>query len=132
MELARLKNSRVKGHHVFKSESRPGDSFTCAREPGNPHSSDAIIVKLSDGSNVGHVPVPLARVLAPMLDGGEIERMEGTVTGVARSAPEGVWVPGGRIEFPCEYVLYGAKKDREKVRQTLREVQKSRKRKRED
>jgi len=132
MELARLKRSRVKGHHVFKSESRPGDTFTCAREPGNPHSPDAIIVKLSDGSNVGHVPNPLARVLAPMLDGGEIERMEGTVTGVARSAPEGVWVPGGGIEFPCEYVLYGAKKDRESVRKTLREVQKSRKRKRED
>jgi len=132
MELANLKRSRVKGHHVFKSESRPGDTFTCAREPGNPHSPDAIIVKLSDGSNVGHVPDPLARVLAPMLDGGEIERMEGTVTGVARSAPEGVWVPGGGIEFPCEYVLYGAKKDRESVRKTLQEVQKSRKRKRED
>ena len=39
-----------------------------------------------------------------MLDGGVIERMEGTVTGVARSAPEGVWVPGGGIEVPCEYV----------------------------
>ena len=75
MELARFKRSRVKGHYVFKSESRPGDTFTCAREPGNPHSPDAIIVKLSDGSNVGHVPDPLARVLAPMLDGGEIERM---------------------------------------------------------
>ena len=74
MELARLIRSRVKGHHVFKSESRPGDTFTCAREPGNPHSPDAIIVKLSDGSNVGHVPDPRARVLAPMLDGGEIER----------------------------------------------------------
>ena len=67
-----------------------------------------------------------------MLDGGVIERMEGTVTGVARSAPEGVWVPGGGIEFPCEYVLYSAKKDRKGVRKTLREVQKSRKRKRED
>ena len=54
-------------------------TFSCAREPGNPHSSDAIIVKFSDGSNVGHVPDPLARVLAPMLDGGEIDRMEGTV-----------------------------------------------------
>ena len=29
--------------------------------------------------------------------------MEGTVIGVARSAPEGVQVPGGRIEIPCEY-----------------------------
>ena len=42
------------------------------------------------------------------------------------------FVPGGGIEFPCEYVLYGAKKDREIVRQTLQKVQKSRKRKRED
>ena len=30
--------------------------------------------------------------------------MEGILTGVAGSAPEGVWVPGGGIEFPCEYV----------------------------
>ena len=68
-----------------------------------------------------------------MLEGGEIERMEGTVTGVARSAPEGVWVRGGGIELPCEYVLYGAKKDRKNIRQALRAVQnKSRKRKRED
>ena len=59
-------------------------------------------------------------LLAPMLDGGEIDLMEGTVTGVARSAPEGVWVPGGGIECPCEYVLYGAKKDHENVRQTPR------------
>ena len=41
------------------------------------------------------------------------------LTGVAGSAPEGVWVPGGGIEFPCEHVLYGAKKDREIVWQTL-------------
>ena len=57
----------MKGHHVFKSESRPGDTFSCVGEPGNPHSSDAVIVKLSNSSNVGHVPELLARVLAPML-----------------------------------------------------------------
>ena len=133
MELARLKTFCVKGHYVFRSESRPGDSLTCAREPSNPHSSDTIIVKLSAGSNVGHVPDPLARVLAPILDGGEIKRMEGTLTGVARSALEGVWVPGGGIEFSWEYVCtVHAKKDREIVKQTLRKVQKSRKRRRED
>ena len=103
----------MKGHHVFKSESRPGDAFICAREPGNPHSSDTIVVKLGDSS--GHVPDPLACILAPMLDGGVITCMEGTVTSVARSAREGVWVPGGGIEIPCEYVLYGVKKDREKL-----------------
>ena len=48
------------------------------------------------------------------------------------ASAEGVWVPGGGIKFPCEYVQYGAKKDREIVRQTLQKVQKSRKRKRED
>ena len=75
----------------------------CAREPGNPHSPDAIVVKLGDSSS--HVPDQLARILAPMLDGGVITCMEGTVTGVTRSASEGVWVPGGGIEIPCEYVL---------------------------
>ena len=45
-----------------------------------------------------------------MLDGGVITCMEGTVTGVARSAREGIWVPGDGIEIPCEYVLYGVKK----------------------
>ena len=44
--------------------------------------------------------------------------MEGILTGVAGSAPEGVWVPGGGIEFPCEYVLYGAKKYRKIIWQT--------------
>ena len=61
-----------------------------------------------------------------------IERTEGILTGVAGSARERVWVPGGGIEFPCEYVRYGVKKYREIVRQTLRKVQKSRKRKREE
>ena len=41
-------SSERPGHHVFKSESRPGDAFICAREPGNPHSPDAIVVKLGD------------------------------------------------------------------------------------
>ena len=84
-----MKCSRVKGHHVFKSESRPGDAIICAREPGNPHSPDA---NLDDSSNVGHVPDPLAHNLAPMLDGGVIAHMEGTMTGITRSAPEGFLV----------------------------------------
>ena len=89
-------------------------------------------MKLSDCSNVGHVPDLLACVLAPMLEGGKVEHIEGTAISVARSAPEGIWVIGGSNEFPSEYVLYGTKKDRENIRQTLREVQKSRKRKIED
>ena len=60
-------------------------------------------MKLGDSSS--HAPDQLARILAPMLDGGVITCMEGTVTGVTRSACEGVWVPSGGIEIPYEYVL---------------------------
>ena len=43
-----------------------------------------------------------------------------------------VWVPGGGIEIPSEYVLYGVKNIQREVRQMLRNTQKSRKRRRED
>ena len=56
-----------------------------------------------------HFPRPLPRVKNSY---GPRDYMEGMVTSVARSAPDGVWVPGGGIEIPCEYVLYGMKKDR--------------------
>ena len=62
--------------------------FICARKP----ILIAIIVKLDDSSNVGHVPDLLAHTLAPMLDGGVIAHMEGMVTGITRSAPEGFLV----------------------------------------
>ena len=38
-----------------------------------------------------------------MLDVGEIMHMEGTITSVPRSAPEGVWVLGRGIEILCQY-----------------------------
>ena len=125
MELARLKTSHVKGHHVFKSVKIR--LFLLGNQATLTVQTRIIIVKLNDGSNVGHVLDPLARVLAPMLDDGEIERTEGTVTGVERSAPEGVWVPGRGIEFPSEYVYTVRCK-----KGPLREVQKSREQKRED
>ena len=64
-------------------------------------------MELDDSCNIGYVSDPLARILAPILDGGVITHMEGTVTVVTRSALEGICVPGGGIEIPCEYVLYG-------------------------
>ena len=57
----------------------------------------------------------------------------GTTTGPPRSAAEGVWAVGEGVELPCEYALYGAKKDRSHVKTALRRSQstvKSRKRKR--
>lgn len=119
--LARLNRSRVKGHHMYRNGTA-GDSFSCSREPYNAHSPVAIVATLGDGAVLGHVPDRMAQVLAPLLDSGEVERMEGTITGPSRSAPEGTWVRGGGLEHPCQYVLYGRKKYRGSVRQTLKKL----------
>ena len=76
-------------------------------------------MKLSDGSTVGYIPDLLASVLAPMLDSSEMVHVSGTISGVPRPASEGIWVPGDGIEIPCEYVLYGVKKDHSNIRQRL-------------
>ena len=55
----------MKDHHVFKSESRPGNTLLVLENQVT--LTDAIIVKLYNGSNVGHFPDLLAHVLAPML-----------------------------------------------------------------
>ena len=66
-------------------------------------------------------------VLAPMLDSSDIVHMSGTINDVPRPTSEGVWVPGGGKEIPCEYryLLYGVKKGRSSIRQCLRDAQKS-------
>ena len=56
-ELAKLKHFWVKGHHIFTSASRPGNAFTCAREPADCHRPHTVFVRLS---SVGRVPDVLA------------------------------------------------------------------------
>ena len=120
-ELARLKHSRVKGHHIFQSSSRPGDTFNCAREPSNAYSQDAIIVK-RNGSNVGNVPDPLCQCFGTH-DGLWYDSTHGW--NYPRSASEGVWIHGGGIDIPCENVHYGSKMYRQDVRRSLWETQMS-------
>ena len=131
VELAQLRNSRVKGHHAYRTESRIGDEFRCEREVVNRHSEAAIVVISTRDEVMGHIPNRLAQTLSLMLDNGYVKKIVGKITGPARSAPEGVWRIGGGIELPCQYVLYGRKKDRADVRSSLRQVQ-SRKRKLEE
>ena len=124
----------MKGYHVFRTGGA-GETFSCEREPHNPHSEAAIVVKLeTDSTVIGHVPNRLAIVLAQLLDCGMVTRITGTITDRPRSAPEGVWAVGGGVELPCEYVLHGAKKDHSSVRTALRQVpseaKRARKRKR--
>ena len=116
--LAHPRNSRSKGHHVFKSSSGTGDTFMCEREHANRHSAMAIAVK-KGAQTVGHVPERLARILTPMLEDGRLIKIDGWITGPERPAPEGVWRTGGGIELPCCYVLHGTKEDRKGVRECL-------------
>ena len=69
VELARLRSSRVKGHHAFRSDIGIGDSFVCEIEQSNAYSDVAIVVKR--GSQViGQFPERLARILTPTLEDG--------------------------------------------------------------
>ena len=83
MELTGLKkNSCMKGHHIFKSAARTRDRVICARGPGNPHSSDAMLLLKS-------AIAVLSAMLHPVLDYSGIEVLVGTASGVTRPASEG-------------------------------------------
>ena len=89
--------SRVKGHHVYKSNCSIGDKCVCHPEPGKRHSKDwnVIIVtktELRDSAPdseqekakdtiIGHIPNVLAQIICPLLKDGTITSMTGEVTG---------------------------------------------------
>ena len=58
---------------------------------------------------VGYVPDTLAEILYPLMTTWKIISVTATVEGNHRAAPEGMWVPGGGIEIPSTYKLYGVK-----------------------
>ena len=80
VELARLQNSRTKGHHAFRSDIEIGDGFVCEREHSNAYNEVAIVVKRGS-QMIGHVPERLARILTPMLEDGWLRRIDGWITG---------------------------------------------------
>ena len=121
VELARLRNSRVKGHHVFSRDIGRGGSFVCEREHINANSDVAIVAKRSQV--IGQVPERLAKILTPMLEDGRLRKIDGWITGPECPVPEGTWSTGGGIELPCCYVLHGIKESRKDVRKSSRPLQ---------
>ena len=91
VELVRLRNSRVKGHHTFRSDIGIGNSFVCERESSNAYSDVhvAIVVKRGD-QVIGHIPERLARILTPMLEDGRLRKIDDWTTRPEQPAPEGV------------------------------------------
>ena len=88
IELAKLSNSRIKGHHVYRICSSVGDQFRCERKVVNWHSEGAIIIKNMKGEEMGHLPNRLAQILSVMLNDRIKKKIVGSITGPARSVPE--------------------------------------------
>ena len=127
--------SRVKGHHVNNYRYRIGEELQCSPETTNRYSDHAILVlakknnkkikgkasRTSDRSiTVGHVPDVLAEVLFPLMHTWKIYLVKATISENHRVAPEGKWVPGGGIEIPCNYELYGPKNRKKYVRKIIK------------
>ena len=85
----------------------------CLIDTDNKYNTNAIKVESNAGKKekqlVGHVPEPLAKILHPLMKDWRILWMKAVIDGVHRRAPEDTWIPGGGIELPCTYFLYGAK-----------------------
>ena len=60
IELAQLRNSRIKGHHVYRICSSVGDQFRGKSKVVNWHSEAVIIVKNMKDEEMGHLPSRLA------------------------------------------------------------------------
>ena len=53
-------SSRVKGHHVYQYNYTVGEDFSCAMEPINIYSKNAIaVIEKNSNKIVGHIPEPL-------------------------------------------------------------------------
>ncbi|KKN46450.1 hypothetical protein LCGC14_0672900 [marine sediment metagenome] len=74
--MIRILDCEIAGlhHHVMKDHIRSmeeGDAVDLVREPVNKHDSNAIRVDDGQtGEKLGYVPSSIARVLAPLIDGG--------------------------------------------------------------
>ena len=64
------------------------------------------------------MPDALSEMVFKLLSEWKVLNITTKITG-KRRASEGTWVPGGGIEIPCTYVLYGAKIHKKYVRNVI-------------
>ena len=115
-------SSRIKGHHVYQYNYTVGEDFSCAMEPSNIYSKNAISVKEKNSNKiVGHIPEPLAKILYQLMKSWKVYEITCTIPGQSKKAPEVTWVLGGGIELPCRYFLYGPKIRKREVRKSIKD-----------
>ena len=61
-----------------------------------------------DQKVIGHVPEALAFLSLTLMKEWKVYRVNATISGEKRKAPERTWVLGGGIEIRCKYFLYGS------------------------
>ena len=114
-------SSRVKGHHVYQYNYTVGEDFSCAMEPSNIYSKNAIVVKEKNSNKiVGHIPEPLVKILYPLMKSWKVYEITCAITRQSKKTPEGAWVLGGGIELSCRYFLYGPKIRKREVRKCIK------------
>ena len=118
-KLASVK-SVIKGHHVYRVSYCVGTKLECFLEPENEHSDSAIIVKKCD-TTVGHIPEGLCQPLTQLFKDGCVVEITSEITGAPRSAAGGTFVPGGGLEIPCIYHLFGPRDKKVLVRSTIKQ-----------
>ena len=111
MEREVIKESVVRGHHVYKEAWRPviGQLLPVFSEPNNRHDRRAVAIYL-DGVVVGHVPREISKVFWFFLKHNGKIMCE--ITGRRKC--------GNGLEVPCAYKLKGSSSMVEKAKKLLR------------
>ena len=112
--------SVIKGYHEYRVCYSGGTKLDCFFEPENEHSDCAIIVKKSD-TTVGHIPEGLCQPLTQLFKDGSIVQITSEIIGGPRSAADGTFVPGGGLEIPCIYHLFGPREKKRLVRLAIKQ-----------
>ena len=78
-------SSLVKGHQMYQYNYTLREDFSCAMEPSNFYSKNAIAVKEKNINKiVGHIPEPLAKILYPLMKSWKVYEIKCTITGQSK------------------------------------------------
>ena len=102
--------SSIKGHNADNHDYFVGKELIGELEFTNKYSHNSVEVKSKNKDvTVGHVPEALAAILFPLRKAWKVYEIQAKITGKSRRAPEGAWILGGGIKFPCQYTIIGPK-----------------------
>ena len=68
---------------------------------------------------VGHIPVPLPKILFPLMKCCKKLKIKVEISGEKRAAPERNWVLGGGIEIPATFYVYEGRIHKLHVRKVI-------------